>query len=67
MKLKAKWRCSQQEPKYHTDRRLLKDSYVQESARVLEEELESHTTGSIEQSWSEFQKAIIEAQKELPL
>ena len=34
---------------------------------MLEEELESHTTGSIEQSWSEVQKAIIEAQKELPL
>ena len=67
MKLKAKRRCSQREPKYQTDRRLLEDSRVHEFARVLEEGLESHTTSCIEQSWSEFKKAIIEAQKELPL
>ena len=36
-------------------------------ARVLEEGLVSGTTGSTEESWSEFKKAIIEAQKELPL
>ena len=29
--------------------------------------LEFHTTCSIKESWSEFKKAIIEAQKELPL
>ena len=29
--------------------------------------MESHSTGSIEESLSEFKKAIIEAQKELPL
>ena len=40
---------------------------MQEFARVLEEGLESCTTSSIEESWSEFKKAIIEAQKELPL
>ena len=69
MKRKAKRRSSQQEPKYtyQTDRRLLQDSNVQEFARVLEEKLEFHTTCSIEESWSEFKKSIIEAQKELPL
>ena len=46
---------------------VLKDSHVQEFARVLEEGLEPHTTDRIEQSWSEFKKAIIEAQRELPL
>ena len=69
MKRKAKRRCSQQEPKYmyQTDRRLLQDSHVQEFARVLEEKLDFHTTCRIEESWSEFKKSIIEAQKELPL
>ena len=67
MKLKAKWRCSQRELKYQTDRRLLGESHVQEFARVLEEGLESCTTCSIEESWIEFKKAMIEAQQELPL
>ena len=65
MKLKAKWRFSQRELEYQTDRRLLEDSRVHEFARVLEEGLESHATSCIEQSRSEFKKAIIEAQKEL--
>ena len=51
LKPRAKRRRSQQEPRYQTDRRLLKEDHVQEFARVMEEGLESCSTGSIEQSW----------------
>ena len=50
LKLKAKRRRSQQEPRYQTDRRLLEEDHVQKFARVMEEGLESCSTGSIEQS-----------------
>ena len=50
MKLTVERRCSQREPKYQTDRRLLEDSHVQEFAIVLEYGLEFHSTGSIEES-----------------
>ena len=67
LKLKAKRRRSQREPRYQTDRRLLEEHQVQEFARVLEEGLECCTASSIEQSWSEFKDTINEAQKTLPL
>ena len=66
LKLKAKRRRSQQEPRYQTERRLLKEDHVQEFVRVMEEGLESCSTGSIEHSWREFKYTINEAQM-LPL
>ena len=48
LKLKAKRRRSQQEPRYQMDRRLLEEDHVQEFARVMEEGLESCSTGGIE-------------------
>ena len=67
LKLKAKRRRSHQEPRYQTDRRLLEEDHVQEFVRVMEEGLESCSTGNIEQSWREFKDTINEAQKMLPL
>ena len=67
LKLKAKRRRSQQEPRHQTDRRLLEEHQVQGFASVLEEALESCTTTTVEQSWREFKDAINEAQKSLPL
>lgn len=61
LKLKAKRRWSQQEPKHQRDRRLLEEHQVQGFERVLEEGLESCMTTTIEQSWREFKDAINEA------
>ena len=67
LKLKAKRRRSQQEPRYQTDGRLLEEDHVQRFVRVIEEGLEPCSTDSIEQSWREFKDFINEAQKMLPL
>ena len=62
LKLKAKRRRSQHEPRYQKDRKLLEEDHVQEFARVMEGGLESCSTVSIEQSWREFKDTINEAQ-----
>ena len=67
LKLKAKRRRVQWEPRHQVDMRELGEQNVEEFRRVLAEALDANPKGDVEEVWSAFKKGLREAQRSLPL
>ena len=67
LKLKAKRRRMQMEPRYQVDPRCLEDQQVEEFRKVLAGELEAEPKGDVEEDWCTFADSLKKAQCCLPL
>ena len=67
LKLKAKGRVAQREPRHQIEISSWGEEKVQEFKKLLEEELSTVPSDDVEDAWGSFKETLGEAQKCIPL